>query len=74
MEKVYRILKTAIWCFVGVFIGNSCYEFKAYKTYPELYAMQSAPWYYGILMHAVLTAVIIAGILIVMALLKKRMK
>ena len=38
MEKVYRILKTAIWCFVGVFIGNSCYEFKAYKTYPELYA------------------------------------
>ena len=36
--------------------------------------MQSAPWYYGILMHAVLTAVIIAGILIVMALLKKRMK
>lgn len=74
MEKVYRILKTAIWYLVGVFIGTSLYTCYEYKTYPELYAMQSAPWYYGILMHAVLTAVIIAGILIVMALLKKRMK
>lgn len=74
MEKVYRILKTAIWCIVGVFIGTSLYTCYEYKTYPELYAMQSAPWYYGILMNAVLTVVVVAGILIVMALLKKRMK
>ena len=74
MEKVYRILKTALWCIMGVFIGTSLHTCYAYKTYPELYAMQSAPWYYGILMNAVLTGVIIAGILIVMALLKKRMK
>lgn len=74
MEKVYRILKTALCCIAGVFIGTSLHTCYAYKTYPELYAMQSAPWYYGILMNAVLTVVAVAGILIVMALLKKRMK
>ena len=74
MEKVYRILKTALWCIVGVFIGRSLYTCYEYKTYPELYAMQSAPWYYGILMNGVLIVVVVAGILIVMALLKKRMK
>jgi hypothetical protein len=63
-----------LWCFVGAFIGTSLYKWYDYKKYPDLYAMQSAPWYLGIEINAIFTLAIVVAILIVMWVVKKRMK
>lgn len=75
MKKLYRILNTFLWCSIGVFFGDSIYRFYDYKTHPGLlYELQSAPWYTGIVLQGIFTAVIVAGILIVMHFLKKKME
>jgi hypothetical protein len=60
--------------FVGAFIGTSLYKWYDYKKYPDLYAMQSAPWYLSIEINAIFTLVIVVVILIIMLVVKKKMK
>lgn len=38
-------MNTVIGSAIGVFIGYGIYSFLDFKHYPELYVMQSAPWY-----------------------------
>lgn len=59
LKRLYQILNTIIGAFIGAFIGHSIYKFWDFKSHPDLYAMQSAPWYTSILLWAIVTAVII---------------
>ena len=45
LRKLNCFLNIVIGSFIGVFIGFGIYKFWHFKTYPNLYAMQSAPWY-----------------------------
>lgn len=74
MKKLYYILKIFLWGSVGVFIGNCIYKFYDYKTYPNLYEAQSAPWYLGIEIQGFYTAVIIVATLTAMWFVRKKMK
>lgn len=74
MKQVYNFLNIVIWSFVGVFFGSSAYTFWHYKTYPELYAMQSAPWYLAIQIRAVVTVVVVAALLLARWAIRRRMK
>lgn len=74
MRKLYNILKMVSWCFVGVFIGSSIYQYYDYKTHPDLYEWQSAPWYLSIEIRGVFTAIIIAVLLIIIHIIKKKLK
>ena len=58
MKKLYAILNAAFWCFIGVFLGVSLYTCWDYRAHPGLYALQSAPWYLSIQIHAVFTVVV----------------
>ncbi len=62
MKQLAQALRIAMGSFVGVFLGSSVYQYIHWKTHPGLYAMQSAPWYAGILRGAVFTAVSLAGL------------
>ena len=65
MKKVNQIINSIMGVFIGVFIGHSIYVIWNYKTHPELYAMQSAPWYTSILVYGFFTLIIIVvGILL----------
>lgn len=64
-KRINRILNGIIEGFVGFFAGYSLYAFYHYKSHPDLYAMQSAPWYTGILLYGAVTAAIVAAALIV---------
>lgn len=67
MKKANQIINSIMGAFIGVFIGHSIYVIWNYKTHPELYAMQSAPWYTNILVYGMFALVIIAvGILLKM--------
>ena len=74
MKKLYQILNIILWSFVGVFIGNSIYKFYDYKTHPDIYIAQSAPWYLNIEIQAVFTAIIVVVICVIMRMIKKKMK
>ena len=65
MKTAKKIINTIMGAFVGVFIGHSAYVVWNYKNQPELYAMQSAPWYTSILVYGGFTLVVlVVGILL----------
>lgn len=56
--RIRTVLRIAICTAVGCSIGRSLYVCWHYIKYPELYAMQSAPWYTPILLSGMLAGVI----------------
>ncbi len=60
-----RMLNTIVGCCVGVFVGHGLYVFSDYRKHPDLYAMQSAPWYLSILTYGIFTAVMVVLALII---------
>ena len=50
LRKLNCFLNIVIGSFIGIFIGYGIYKFWHFKTYPNLYAMQSAPWYTELLL------------------------
>lgn len=65
LKKINYILNIIMGSAVGVFAGHGLYVFWDYKTHPDLYAMQSAPWYTSIGVYGIFTVVllIVAGII-----------
>ena len=74
MKKLYQILRTAIWCVVGVFFGTSIYQYIDYRQRSDLYAFTSAPWYTSIQIGAVFTVVVVLILLLAMRIVKRKMK
>lgn len=74
MKQLNRILNTIIGTFVGVFIGHGIYVFWDFKTHPDLYAMQSAPWYTSILFYGIVTAIILLVAVIIKWIIRRKLK
>ena len=45
LKRINNLMNIVIGAAIGVFIGCGLYNFSDFKHHPELYAMQSAPWY-----------------------------
>lgn len=68
-KKINQVINTIIAACVGVFIGHGISLYLDYKNHPDLYMVQSAPWYTGILVYGIGTLavlVICIGIKIVL--------
>ena len=72
MKRLLQLLNIVMGAFVGVLIGRSAYTCWRYTTHPEYYAMQSAPWYTGILLEGAFTLAVLAVCLLIKFILKKR--
>ena len=59
LRKLNCFLNIVMGSFIGVFIGFEIYKFWHFKIYPNLYAMQSAPWYTELLLDGVLVTVFV---------------
>lgn len=66
MKKLDQILNILMGAFIGVFLGHGLWQYWNYHRYPDLYAMQSAPWYTSILVYGAFAA----GVVIIALLLK----
>lgn len=65
IKQVNRALNIVMGSVFGVFMGHGIYVYWDYKTHPDLYAMQSAPWYTSILMYGLATGIaLIIGLVI----------
>ena len=49
MKRLNQILDILIGCFIGAFLGSGVSRFLDFKSHPDLYAIQSAPWYASII-------------------------
>ena len=71
MVKKNGIFHALIGGLVGAWIGHGIFLWWDYMAHPELYAMQSAPWYTGLLVHGVLTIAVVVLALAVKHYIKK---
>lgn len=71
MKRLYATLKLFLGCSIGVFLGRCIYLYFDFKARPDLYAMQSAPWYADLKFQGIVTAVLAAVLLAVMWLIRK---
>lgn len=71
-KRINQLLNIIIGSSVGVFIGYGIYVYSHYRKYPALYAMQSAPWYTGILVYGVITLIVLAVCFILKITIRKK--
>ena len=74
LRKLNCFLNIVIGSFIGIFIGYGIYKFWHFKTYPNLYAMQSAPWYTELLLDGALVAVLVVVCIILKLIIWKKLK
>ena len=74
LRKLNCFLNIVIGSSIGVFIGFGIYKFWHFKTYPNLYAMQSAPWYTELLLDGALVAVLVVVCIILKLIIWSKLK
>lgn len=77
MSKIKNVLNLIRILFCGYFVGHSVFVAWNHYKHPEIYAMQSAPWYTTILVDGIITlAVVLVCSLIIFVLnhIEKRKK
>lgn len=74
LRKLNCFLNIVIGSFIGVFIGFGIYKFWHFKTYPNLYAIQSAPWYTELLLDGALVAVVVVVCIILKLIIWRKLK
>lgn len=70
MKNLNQVLDGTMGTFTGVFLGHAILEMWRYNSRPELYAMQSAPWYTSILVHGAFTVAVLAICMVLKAIWK----
>jgi len=65
-RKLNNVLNTIMGSTVGVFIGHTAFNYIDYQKHPNLYAMQSAPWYTSSLIYGAVTI----GVIVISIILK----
>ena len=56
------------------FIGYGIYKFWHFKIYPNLYVMQSAPWYTELLLDGAMVVVVVVVCIILKLIIWKKLK
>lgn len=75
MKKYIKaVLPIIIGSAVGVFIGRAVFLYTDFKSHPELYIANSAPWYTALFMPAVFTLCVIIICSVLKFLLRKNKK
>ena len=75
LRKLNCFFKHRYWFIhTGIFIGAGIYKFWHFKTYPNLYAMQSAPWYTELLLYGSVVAVVVVVCVILKLIIWKNVK
>lgn len=74
MKALNQALNILIGAAAGVFLGRSAYVVWNFHRHPGLYAVQSAPWYTGILVDGALTLFVLALCLLLKAIVRHHAK
>ena len=73
LKKVNFVMNLAICAIVGAFAGYGvCVCWDRFSR-PDFYAVQSAPWYTGILVNGLIAAAALAAAVIVKLIIRRRL-
>ena len=73
-KKINGILNTVMGSCIGVFIGHGIYVFWDFRTHPDLYAMQSAPWFTSIFVYGIFTIALLILLGIIKWMIRRKVK
>ena len=73
LKKINSFINILIGGFIGAFIGGSIFRYLDYKNHPELFAMQSAPWYTGIQISGIALIVVLIICVLIKIIIRKKM-
>lgn len=65
MKKMNQMLNIVIGSLVGAFLGKWLYLFWDLKNHPEIYAVQSAPWYTGLILYGIVTMIVVLVLVVI---------
>ena len=67
MKRFLQIaMRAVIIASIVVFIGSCIYQYTDYKQHPEIYMLNSAPWYTGLLIQGAISLLIVLICIIVL--------
>ena len=73
MKKLPKALGWAQVVLAALFALELIYRYIHFKMYPEIYATLSAPWYVMLIPGAVSTAIVLAVLVLLRWIIKRRM-
>lgn len=73
LKKINSFINILIGGFIGAFIGGSIFRYLDYKNHPELFVMQSAPWYTGIQISGIALIVVLIICVLIKIIIRKKM-
>lgn len=73
LKKINSCINILIGGFIGSFIGGSIFRYLDYKNHPELFVMQSAPWYTGIQISGIALIVVLIICVLIKIIIRKKM-
>lgn len=71
-KKINQVINIIMAAFVGVFIGHGIFLYLDYKNHPDLYMIQSSPWYTGILVYGIGTLAVLTICIGIKIVLKRK--
>lgn len=74
MKKARDFCKLFMWAAIGAFAGKALHGYFFYKKNPGLLDLMSAPWYAELLVPLIVTAAIVAVLIVIRVILKRKDK
>jgi len=74
LKKLNTILNFIMVTFMGLFISSSIYRYYDYISHPDLYEVQSAPWYTSIQIQGLATLIIMIIAIILKVIVKRKIR
>lgn len=74
LKRINTIINIIIVILITVFIGYGIATYWDYHMHPDLYIMQSAAWYIGIVVHGFITIILLSIAMIVKWLIYRKIK
>ncbi len=75
MKRIIDIvLRAIIIASIVLFIGSFIYKYTDYKQHPDIYMINSAPWYVGLQIQGIITLIVDAVCIIILAMMRRKEK
>ena len=74
LKRFNNILNVVMGIAIVGMIGYAIYVYWEYRKYPDVYAVQSAPWYTNIVVYGVVANIVLLATIGLKCIIRKKLK